>query len=118
MTAIEKALKAAAVLDEKKGRDVKVLKVREETVITDYFVIATATSSTHLKALCDEVEYRLREEDGVTADRVEGYQSSGWILVDFGDVIVHIFDANGREFFKLEKLWSGAESVDFVPKED
>ena len=118
MTAIEKAKKAAQVLDEKKGKDVKILKVREQTVITDYFVIATAGSSTHLKALCDEVEYRLREEDGIPVDRTEGYQSAGWILADYGDVIVHIFDANGREFFNLEKLWSGAETVEFEQKED
>ena len=118
MTAIEKAKKAAAVLDEKKGKDVQILKVLEETVITDYFVIATATSSTHLKALCDEVEYRLREEDGVVSHHVEGYQGGGWILVDFGDVIIHLFDANGREFFQLEKLWSSAEKIDFEQKED
>ena len=118
MTALEIAKKAAAVLDEKKGKDVKILKVRDRTVITDYFVIATAGSSTHLKALCDEVEYRLREEDGVQSNGVEGYRSAGWILVDFGDVIVHIFDANGRDFFQLEKLWNGAEAVEFEQKED
>ncbi|MBR3837853.1 MAG: ribosome silencing factor [Clostridia bacterium] len=118
MTAIEKAKKAASVLDEKKGREVRILKVREETVLTDYFVIATATSSTHLKALCDEVEYVLREEEGIRADRVEGYQGGGWILVDFGDVIVHLFDQTSREYFKLEKLWNGAEAVEFEQKED
>ena len=118
MTAIDKAKKAATILDEKKGRDVRILKVLEETVITDYFVIATATSSTHLKALCDEVEYRLREEDGIRADRVEGYQGGGWILVDFGDVIVQLFDPASRDFFKLEKLWSEAEEIGFEKKED
>ncbi len=118
MTALEKAKKIASILDEKKGRDVRILKVREETVITDFFVIATATSSTHLKALCDEVEYKFKEEDGIAASRVEGYQGGGWILVDFDDVIVHIFDATSRDFFNLEKLWSGAEKIDFEAKED
>jgi len=118
MTPSEKAKKIASVLDEKKGKDVSILHVTEETVITDYFVIATATSSTHLKALCDEVEYRLREEDGEKAQRVEGYQGGGWILVDFGDVIVHLFDSASRDFFKLEKLWSGARPVLFEGKED
>ena len=118
MTALEKAKKIASVLDEKKGRGISILKVREETVITDYFVIATATSSTHLRALCDEVEYKLKEEDAITASRVEGYQGGGWILVDYDDVIVHIFDATSRDFFNLEKLWAAAEKIDFEAKED
>lgn len=118
MTPLEKAKKIASVLDEKKGKEICILKVVEQTVITDYFVIASATSSTHLKALCDEVEYKLREEDGITAARVEGYQGGGWILVDFEDVIVHIFDPANRDFFKLEKLWSQAEPVAFEAKED
>lgn len=118
MTALEKAKKIASVLDEKKGRAISILKVLEETVITDYFVIATATSSTHLKALCDEVEYKLKEEDNVAPSRVEGYQGGGWILVDYDDVIVHIFDANSRDFFNLEKLWSAAERIEFEAKED
>lgn len=118
MTSLEKAKKIALVLDEKKGREVSVLKVREETVITDYFVIASATSSTHLKALCDEVEYKLREEDGIRADHIEGYQGGGWILADFGDVIVHLFDSENRDFFKLEKLWASAERIELELKED
>lgn len=118
MTSLEKAKKIASILDEKKGRGVSILKVREETVITDYFVIATATSSTHLKALCDEVEYQLKENDGICANRTEGYQGGGWILVDFGDVIVHIFDAESRDFFNLEKLWAAAERIEFEAKED
>lgn len=118
MTSLEKAKKIASVLDEKKGREVTILKVYDQTVITDYFVIATATSSTHLKALCDEVEYRLREEDGITHERIEGYQGGGWILADYSDVIVHLFDAAGRDYFKLEKLWQAAEKIDFEQKED
>ncbi len=118
MTSLEKAKKLATVLDEKKGRKVTILKVLDQTVITDYFVIATATSSTHLKALCDEAEYRLREEDGILPARIEGYRGGGWILVDFGDVIVHLFDAAGREYFQLEKLWNGAEEIEFEQKED
>ena len=117
MTSLEKAQKIATILDEKKGRNLSILKVREETVITDYFVIATATSSTHLKALCDEVEYKLKEDE-IVANRTEGYQGGGWILVDFGDVIVHIFDSASREFFNLEKLWAAAEKVEFEAKED
>ncbi len=118
MTPQEKAKKIAAILDEKKGKGIAILKVEKETVITDYFVIATATSSTHLKALCDEVSFKLREEDGITVFRTEGYSGGGWILMDYGDVIVHIFDSEARSFFNLEKLWNGAELIDFECKED
>ena len=118
MTSLEKAKRIAGILDEKKGGNISILKVRDETVITDYFVIASATSSTHLKALCDEVEYKLKEEEGIEAQRIEGYQNTGWILVDYGDVIVHIFDPQSRDFFNLEKLWAAAERVAFEAKED
>ena len=118
MTSLEKATKIASILDEKKGREVSILKVRENTVITDFFVIATATSSTHLKALSDEVEFKLKEEDGLAPDRVEGYQGGGWILSDYGDVIVHVFDKDSRSFFNLEKLWAAAEKIEFEAKED
>ncbi len=118
MTALEKAKKMATVLDEKKGKNVSILKVRDETVITDYFVIATATSSTHLKSLHDEVEYQLREEADIHPERVEGYGGGGWILADYGDVILHVFDAQSREFFNLEKLWAAAEKIEFEQKED
>lgn len=118
MTSQEKAKRIAAILDDKKGKDLRILKVDNETVITDYFVIATAGSSTHLKALCDEVSYKLREEDGITVFRTEGYSGGGWILMDYGDIIVHIFDKEQRQFFNLEKLWNSAEVVDFECKED
>ena len=118
MEAKEMVLKMAEILDKKGALDIQILGVAHLTSITDYFVIATATSSTHLKALCDEVEYKLKEEDEISASRVEGYQGGGWILVDFDDVIVHIFDANSREFFNLEKLWAAAERIEFEAKED
>lgn len=118
MTSQEKAIRIASVLDAKKGKAVRILKVDNETVITDYFVIATAGSSTHLKALCDEVSFQIREESGQSPLRTEGYSAGGWILVDYGDVIVHIFDAESRQFFNLEKLWNTAEVVEFECKED
>ena len=118
MTSQEKAKKIASILDEKKGKEIAILKVENETVITDYFVIATATSSTHLKALCDEVAFKLREEDEITVVRTEGYSGGGWILMDYSDVIVHIFDSEARKFFNLEKLWNSAENIEFECKED
>lgn len=118
MTSIEKAERIARVLDSKKGKDIKILHVTDQTVITDYFVICNGGSNTQVKALSDEVEYKLREEDGVTPARVEGYVGAAWILLDYGDVIVHVFDPASREFYKLEKLWAEAEEVPFAAKED
>ena len=118
MNQLEKATYIAGVLDEKKALDVSVLQVTSETVIADYFVIATATSSTHLKALCDEAEYRLFERDGIKPSHIEGTGNAGWILMDYGDVIVHLFDKSSREFFKLEKLWNRAIPIEFEKKQD
>ena len=113
MNALEKAKKIAALLDEHKAKDIRVLKVSEQTVIADYFVICEGTSSTHIKALCDETEHCLKEDCGVTLEHREGYSSANWILLDYGDVIVHVFDKESREFFKLEKLWAGTEEIEF-----
>ncbi|MBR2634395.1 MAG: nicotinate (nicotinamide) nucleotide adenylyltransferase [Clostridia bacterium] len=118
MNAQEKAVRIAEILDLKKGRDTVILQVEKETVITDFFVIATATSSTHLKALCDEVEWKMQTEQDLKPAHVEGYQGGGWILMDYEDVIVHLFDDTGRKFFQLEKLWNGAVNVEFEKKED
>ncbi|MBQ3865581.1 MAG: ribosome silencing factor, partial [Clostridia bacterium] len=118
MTPKEKAERIARILDEKKGRDIRILHVTDQTVITDYFVICGGGSSTQVKALADEVEYKLREENAVTPARIEGYNGSAWILMDYADVIVHIFDPQSREFYKLEKLWADAEEVPFQAKED
>ena len=118
MNSQEKAKKIASVLDEKKAKEIAILNIAKQSVLGDYFVIATGTSSTQVKSLCDEVEYRLREDCGVASPRREGYSSANWILLDYGDVIVHVFDKESREFFKLEKLWADAEAVEFDAKED
>ena len=118
MTAFEKAERIARILDDKKGKDIKILHVTDQTVITDYFVICNGGSNTQVKALSDEVEFKLRTEDGITPARVEGYDGAAWILLDFSDVIVHVFDPASREFYKLEKLWADAEEVPFAAKED
>lgn len=104
------AEKVAKTLLSKQARDVKMFKVTETTVITDYYVICTGRSSTHVRSLADEAVYEL-ECDGVDA-RVEGVESSGWILVDFGSVIAHIFNSESRGFYKLERLLESAEEMD------
>lgn len=95
---------------QKKGMDIKALKVTDLTVIADYFVIVTGTSPTHIKALSDDLEDKLAEK-GKNAKSVEG-KATGWILLDYGTVIVHVFTKESRENFNLEKLWGDAEEVD------
>ncbi|MCL2563958.1 MAG: ribosome silencing factor [Oscillospiraceae bacterium] len=99
-------------LDEKSARDIKVLKTEDLTVLANYFVICTATSTTHIKTLSDEVE-KVLEENGEVVRRKEGYRSGGWVLLDYGCVIVHLFLGEIREFYNLERLWGDAEEVAF-----
>lgn len=106
--AAEIAKIAAEALDSKKGLDVTVLAVAEQTVLADYFVIATGTSSTHVKALIDEAEYKLKEA-GYECGHLEGH--GDWKLLDYHSVIIHVFTKEAREFYKLEKLWSNAEAL-------
>lgn len=98
-------------LDDKKAEDIQVIGVRDLTIIADYFVIAAGGSSTHTKALADEVEFRLGEK-GCKPLRTEGYQGADWIVLDYGDVVVHVFYKETREFYGLERLWSDGERID------
>lgn len=101
---------AAKALDDKKARDVKILCTRPKTVLADYFVICNGTSSTHIKALVDEVDKQLSEA-GEPPIRREGMRSDIWVLMDFGSVIVHVFTDEARKFYNLERLWSDSEEV-------
>lgn len=107
----EKVLKLVEVLDGKKAKDIVALKVAELTVITDYFVIATGTGATQVKALAGEAAEKM-SQTGCPPLRVEGLNSATWALMDFGGVMLHIFDAKTREFYGLEGLWSDAQRVD------
>lgn len=98
-------------LDSKKAQDIKVLKTFDLTVLADYFVICTATSSTQIKTLTDEV-MKVAKDRGEELPRSEGYRAGGWVLVDFGSVVVHLFTKDLREFYSLERLWIDAEDVD------
>ncbi len=108
MESLQLATAIARVLDKKKAGEVKVLKVRDLTVLADYFVIATGTSTTHVKSLAEEVEFQL-DQQGVKPLRTEGYDSKNWILLDYGEVIVHVFYPEARRFYDLEHLWADAE---------
>ena len=102
---------AVKALSDKKARDVKVLKTEAQTVLADYFVICNGSSSTHIKALVDEVDRQLSEA-GEPPIRREGLRSDIWVLMDFGCVIVHVFTDEARKFYNLERLWSDAEVID------
>ena len=102
--ALEVAEAIAEVLDSKKARDIKVIKVDDKTVISEYFVLCTGNSSTQVKALAGEVEYRM-EQRGLLPYNVEGRDNNAWVLVDFSNVIVHIFSREAREFYNLDKLY-------------
>lgn len=111
MTTFEVAKEVAKALNGKKGLDIKVIKICDISVLADYMVIATGTSSTHVKALADEVEYKL-DNAGISVSHIEGYRSNSWILLDYVDVIVNIFSDEAREFYDLERLWADGEELD------
>ncbi len=105
------ALKASELIFEKKGYDVNILDLSKITSFTDYFVICSADSDTQVKAISDEVERKLREQ-GVNSWHREGYDSLSWVLLDYVDVVVHIFKKDSRLFYNLEKLWGDAPVIE------
>lgn len=111
ITSKDLALKAAEILDSKKAMDIKVLEIKELTSICDYFVICSGTSSPHIKSLCDEMGIKLSELYDIKA-REEGYNAANWLLMDYGNVVIHIFNKESREFYGLERLWADAPSQD------
>ncbi|MBQ9543689.1 MAG: ribosome silencing factor [Clostridia bacterium] len=114
-TILKKAVKIASILEAKKAHDVKILYVHDRTIIADYFVIAHGTSSTQVKALCDEVEFRMNE-GGVPCTSIQGRDGTNWIVMDYDDVLVHVFHRDARNYYNLEKLWADAEQVEFTPE--
>ena len=111
MTSIEIGKQVVKILDEKKAEDIKLIGIRDISILADYFVIASGGSTTHVKALADEVEYQLKQLD-ITPDHIEGHDTKAWILLDYGSVVVHVFCGETREFYDLERLWKDGEQVD------
>ena len=101
---------AVKALDDKKARDIKVIKIDDLSILADYFVIATGTSSTQVRALTDEVEHQLKLS-GMMPHHIEG-KASGWILMDFTGVVIHVFYEKERDFYQLEKLWNDGIKID------
>ena len=118
MKGLEWSVNIAKILDEKKARDLKVLKIQPLTIVTDYSVVATGTSTTQVKSLADEVEYKLNEQFGIKPTRIEGYESQSWILMDYDTVIVHVFTPDARDYYTLDKLWADGEEIAVELKED
>ena len=95
---------ACKAIDDKKGQDIKVIDIHNVSVIADYFVIASGTNSNQVQAIVDNVEEQLGRA-GFEAKQIEGNRNSSWILMDYGDVIVHVFDEENRLFYDLERSW-------------
>lgn len=108
------ALAAARTAAENRGQDLVVLDLRELTSFFDYFVIATGASRRQLHAISEEIDRVLEKEMGDRRMGVEGYQECRWILLDYGDVVIHLFDAETRGFYDLENLWAEAKRVDLT----
>ncbi|MBO4876516.1 MAG: ribosome silencing factor [Ruminococcus sp.] len=98
-------------LDSKKGENIQAIKVADLTILADFFVIVNGTSNTHVRALADEVEFQLSQK-GIEPERRESDTGNTWIVLDYGDIIVHIFYKETREFYKLEGLWADGETMD------
>ena len=113
MNSYDQAVMAAKAISSKKGLDIQVIEISDISVLADYMVIATGTSSTHVKALADEVEYKL-DEAGISVSQIEGYRSISWILLDYVDVFVNVFSDEAREFYDLDRLWQDGKPVDLT----
>ena len=113
MEILEKAKAIVRILDEKKAIDLNLIKVSDITSVTDYMVFSTGGSTTQVKALADTVEEKMKEM-GFPPLRIEGRNNSNWILVDFGDVVAHVFTKELREFYDLDHFWGDGEIVDIT----
>lgn len=108
----EMALLAYNALEDKKSEDIRVIEIGNISVIADYFIIANGNSSSQVSAMVDAVEEALSKK-GYEPKRIEGVHSSGWILMDFGDIVVHIFSKEDRLFYDLERIWRDGKTVSF-----
>lgn len=111
MTPKEMALLLAQAMDSKKGKDIRVLETDGVTTLADYFVLCSGSSAPQIKALADAGEKAMKDH-GILPHHVEGHRGGTWILQDYGDVVVHVFDKEARAFYDLDRLWADAKTVD------
>lgn len=102
---------AILALEDKKAEDVRVIDISEVSVIADYFIIASGSNRSQIQALSDAVEEKLGRA-GYPAKQIEGYEGAAWVLLDFGDIIVHVFDKENRLFYDLERIWRDGKAID------
>jgi ribosome-associated protein len=114
-TALKRALLAARTAEDNRGTNIVVLDMRELTSIFDYFVLASGTSRRQLHAMSEEIDHALEDRMGDRRLGIEGYVESRWILLDYGDVVVHLFEPETRAYYALEELWGHAKRVPFEP---
>ncbi len=112
MNSYDIAKLAITALEDKKAEDIKVIDISEVSVIADYFIIANGSNRSQIQALSDHVEETLGKA-GVPLRQVEGYNNANWVLLDFHDVIVHIFDKENRLFYDLERIWRDGKPIEF-----
>ncbi len=102
---------AITALEDKKAEDIRIIDISEVSVVADYFIIATGNNRSQIQALSDHVQETL-ERAGYEMKQIEGYQTANWILMDFGDVIIHIFDKENRLFYNLERIWRDGKQIE------
>lgn len=111
MTSKEMALMAVNAMEDKKANDVKIIDIEKISTLADYFIIASGTNRNQVQAMADEVEEKLGRA-GVEPKHIEGYASANWILMDYGDIVIHIFDEENRLFYDLERIWRDGKSIE------
>jgi ribosome-associated protein len=110
-----RAVTAARAAADKKGGDILVLDVGDILGIAEVFVITSATNTRQVRTICDEVELAVKQEDGTAPIRVEGLDAASWVLMDYGDLVVHVFLDETREYYSLERLWADAPQIAWEP---
>lgn len=115
-TGLDRALLAAETAADNRGTDIVVLDMRELTSVFDFFVIASGTSKRQIHAMSEEIDHALEDRMGDRRLGIEGYEQSRWVLLDYGDVVVHLFEPEMREYYALEDLWGHAKRVPLKPR--
>ena len=108
---------ACAALEEKKAEEIKVISIEKVSTLADYFIIASGSNRNQIQAMVDSVDEEM-EKAGYIKKQVEGYQNANWILLDYGDLVIHVFDTENRLFYDLERIWRDGESVEVASLED
>lgn len=111
LTSREIALAAIEALEDKKGEDIRIIDISEVSILADYFIIASGNNRNQVQALCDNVEEKLAKM-GVVQKQIEGYDNGNWILVDYRDIVIHIFDKENRLFYDLERIWRDGKLIE------